>query len=475
MAIIQQIAAKMVEKVLEMLETDGLTNIGKAITALIPVVSETTLQIVSAYLEEMDTALCDGAKALRRQDGITVKEHGVPRTILTEIGELHYNRSYFRLKDNTFVYLLDQLIGVEGYERLSKELVASLLQAATVKSYQQAIDATHQNLSRQTVHNRLLAMKDLAADVETAKTTPEMLDVFADEDHVHLRPKGGAIVPLVTITEGMDESNPKRHKTIRPLHIAAYGMTQTAFCENVAAVLNQRYDLSQVKQINLHADGGNWIVGLQGYLPRCRPVMDGFHLEKYLRSFFRLEGTSSYAGVIRKALAKESGLDDFKRYCASIRERQSGEVARGKVDAFVAYCCSHWSAIVHRMQNKACGSCTEPMVSHILSDRLSRNPIAWSKDGLSKMTMLVVYTKNGGKVTAEDVGIRAGRATFESFHNSGYAKYRLYAKQQADEALKAYQNGCFFEPEHFSFSKVDGSYLIRKALGSTPSLSDLIA
>ena len=438
MAIIQQIVSKMVEKVLEMLETDGLADIGKAINALIPVVSETVLQIVSTYLEEMDTALCDGAKALRRQDGITVKEHGVPRTILTEIGELHYNRSYFRLKDKTFVYLLDQLIGVEGYERLSKELVASLLQAATVKSYQQAIDATHQNLSRQTVHNRLLAMKDLAADVEAAETTPETLDVFADEDHVHLTPKGGAIVPLVTITEGMDETNPKRHKTIRPLHIAAYGMTHTAFCENVAAVLNQRYDLSQVKQINLHADGGNWIVGLQEYLPHCWPIMDGFHLEKYLRSFFRLEGAASYASVIRKALAKENGSDDFKRYCASIRERQSSDDGRKKVDDFAAYCCSHWSAIVHRMQNKACGSCTEPMVSHILSDRLSRNPIAWSKDGLSKMTMLVVYTKNGGKVTAEDIRIRASSDAREKFRNSGYSKYRMYAKQQAYEIGRAH-------------------------------------
>ena len=60
----------MVEKVLEMLEIDGLADIGKAINALIPVVSETFLQIVSTYLEEMDTALCDGAKALRRRDGI---------------------------------------------------------------------------------------------------------------------------------------------------------------------------------------------------------------------------------------------------------------------------------------------------------------------------------------------------------------------------------------------------------------------
>lgn len=49
-----------------------------------------------------------------------------------------------------------------------------------------------------------------------------------------------------------------------------------------------------------------------------------------------------------------------------------------------------------------CGSCTESLVSHVLSERLSRTPLAWSERGLEKMTMLVVYRKNGRKVTAKD-------------------------------------------------------------------------
>ena len=89
-----------------------------------------------------------------------------------------------------------------------------------------------------------------------------MLDIFADEDHVHLNPKGNAIVPLVTTTEGMDKSNPKCHATIRPFHIAAYGMPMAAFQENVLAVLTEKYTLEKVKQINVHGDGGSWIYGL---------------------------------------------------------------------------------------------------------------------------------------------------------------------------------------------------------------------
>ena len=92
----------------------------------------------------MDEALVTRAKALRREDGITVKERNVPRIWLTELGELTYKRTYFRLRDGSFVYLLDHVIGVESYERISKELVADILQAATVRD----IITCHPNYAR---------------------------------------------------------------------------------------------------------------------------------------------------------------------------------------------------------------------------------------------------------------------------------------------------------------------------------------
>ena len=36
-------------------------------------------------------------------------------------------------------------------------------------------------------------------------------------------------MPLVTITEGMDTGNPKRHRLINPLHVAGYGMEAETF------------------------------------------------------------------------------------------------------------------------------------------------------------------------------------------------------------------------------------------------------
>ena len=475
MEIIQQIAVKAVEEIFESVKATGLSDIGKTIKALTPVVSRTVLSILTAFLEEMDEDLVTGAKALRREDGITVKERDVPRTWLTELGELTYKRTYFRLQDGSFVYLLDHVIGVESYERISKELVAEILQAATVKSYQQAIDSTKQEISRQTVHNRLAVLDDLVMPVERVEETPETLDIFADEDHVHLTPKGKAIVPLVTITEGMDVSNPKRHKTIHPVHVAAFGMAPDAFKENVLAVLTERYDLEKVKQINIHADCGQWIQGLQQLIPHSRLVLDGYHLEKELRSFLRLESASGYAGVIRDSMCKEDGYETFERYCEKIFRKQTTEKGQMKVRDFVAYCARNWSAIVARMSKETCGSCTEPQVSHVLSDRLSRNPIAWSKEGLNRMTMLVVYTKNGGKVCAEDVRIRINKQAKAAFHEDGYARYSDYAKKQADAMLNVKHDWSLFEHECAALGKVDGVYLLRKSLGAIKPMLGMVS
>ena len=52
---------------------------------------------------------------------MTVKERAVERAITTALGDLHYRRTYFALLDGSYAYILDHLIGVEAYERFSRE------------------------------------------------------------------------------------------------------------------------------------------------------------------------------------------------------------------------------------------------------------------------------------------------------------------------------------------------------------------
>ena len=206
-----------------------------------------------------------------------------------------------------------------------------------------------------------------------------------------------------------------------------------------------------------------------------RLVLDGYHLEKELRSFLRLEGAGCYAKAIRDSMCKEDGYEAFERYCEAIFCKQTTEKGQDKVRKFVEYCANHWSAIVVRMSKETCGSCTEPQVSHVLSDRLSRNPIAWSKEGLNRMTMLVVYTKNGGKVCAENVRIRVNKLSKAAFHEDGYARYNEYAKKQSDEMLNVKHDWSLFEHECDALGKVDGVYLLRRSVGAMKPLLEMVS
>ena len=213
------------------------------------------MELLSAVIEETDSAVLN-AKKERKLDGITVMQRNVPRTVVTSLGELNYKRTYFKLADGSMAYLTDQLIGIEPFERITKELCAELVQNTAAMSMQKAAMVTGAPVSRQTVNNKVLSMHDVVTEVSRVKNTPSELHIFADEDHVHLRPKKSVIVPLVTVTEGIDVSNPKRHKTISPVHFQGYGMDNHTFVDNVVAAIYEKYDMEKVERVYIHADGG---------------------------------------------------------------------------------------------------------------------------------------------------------------------------------------------------------------------------
>ena len=129
----------------------------------------------------------------------------------------------------------------------------------------------------------------------------------------------------------------------------------------------------------------------------------------------------------------------------------------------------HNRQVAHLRYNpEICGSCTESLVSHVLPERLNRTPLAWSEHGLEKMTMLVVYRKNGRKVTTRDIRVSLTREEQDRetlLHHDGWNKYNNYMNRQIDSILSA-DWASAFEKEAVSFGKVDASFVIRKALGS---------
>ena len=465
--IITQITANVVEEILKSIEKNGISDIGKTAESLLSVLKGGALELLSAVIEETDSAVLN-AKKERKLDGITVKQRNVPRTVVTSLGELNYKRTYFKFADGSMAYLTDQLIGIEPFERVTKELCAELVQNTAAMSMQKAAMVTGAPVSRQTVNNKVLSMHDVVTEVSRVKNTPSELHIFADEDHVHLRPRRSAIVPLVVVTEGIDVSNPKRHKTISPVHFQGYGMDNHTFVDNVVAAIYEKYDMEKVERVYIHADGGSWMKTLGTLMPNAVFVMDGFHLEKYLKKLFRLNGAAPYSGVVRKSI-RENNFEAFARYISSISEKQD-EKGQENLYELVNYFQNNWDCIVERMNGTHCGSCTEPLISHTLSERLSRNPLAWSKEGLSKIAMLRIFEENGGKVTAEHIRISRNKSDRKKDFNAlknGLEIYNKYAEKQVKSVFGGKHDWSIFEgdntPAAFSYGKLTGTTILLKA------------
>ena len=463
--IIAQQMVKMQGEILDIIRANGLGNIGETAEGLFQVVKENTCELLRAILEATDTAIAE-AKAVRKADGLKVKERGVKRSLQTSLGEIEYQRTYYETAEGKYVYLLDHLIGVEAYERVSKALCARLVNLAAEMSYGKSVGVVEADVSRQTVSNKVNALREVVQDVERVKETPEELHLFADEDHVHLKDGRNAIVPLVTISEGIDTSNPKRHRLINPLHIAGYGMDAEAFDDQVEACVYERYDLDKVKRIYIHGDGAGRIVALGERFPNASHVLDGFHLEKYLKKLGHYNGAAQRMGALRAAL-KDGNWKTYKKLLGDIYTLQTGK-DRESCKKVILYLWNNRQAAHLRYSPDICGSCTESLVSHVLSERLSRTPLAWSERGLEKMTMLVVFRKNGRKVTARDIRVSLTREEQDRevlLHRDGWNKYNGYMNRQIDSILDTDWTAAF-EKQQIPFGKVNASYLIRKSLGS---------
>ena len=467
--IIAQQLVKMQEEILERIQEDGLGNIGETAEALLQIVKENTRELLRAILEATDTAIAE-AKAERKADGLRVKERNVKRSVQTSLGELEYARTYYETQAGERIYLLDHLIGVESYERVSKALCAKLVNLAAEMSYGKSAACAEADVSRQTVSNKVNALREVVQEVERVEETPEELHLFADEDHAHLKDGKSAIVPLVTISEGIDKSNPKRHRLINPLHIAGYGMKAEAFNDQVEACVYERYDLDKVKRIYIHGDGASRIVALGERFPNAEHVLDGFHLEKYLKKLGHYNGAAQRMGALRAAL-KDGNWQSYKKLLGNIYTQQSDK-DKERCKPIIRYLWNNRQAAHLRFSSDICGSCTESLVSHVLSERLSRTPLAWSEQGLAQITMLIVYRKNGRKVTARDIRVSLTREEQDRealLHRGGWDKYNGYMNRQIDLILDTDWVGTF-EKEALSFGKVDASYVFRKSLGTLRSV-----
>ena len=298
------------------------------------------------------------------------KEKNRKRSILTELGTLNLPRDYFFDKTcDRYVFVLDAMLGLQRYERISGNVRTRLVTEACEVSYAKSAQiVTGGSVSRQSVGNAIRKLTILEKEPDwIEKKKVKELHVYADEDHVHLQKpkkeagKKGKIVPLVSVTEGT-ESNGRRRKTICPMHFVDEHFDSKALWNTV---------------------------------------------EGYIRN--------------------------------------------------------NWEEIVRRKRLDIPGSCTEGQISHVLSERFSRDPMGWSEECLGKLSQARVYLKNGGTLTKEDFKGKDEKL-------NGKEKYREYAQRMMKEAGEGCFDWSIFEKPIIPMDKASGTQILIESLGESRNI-----
>ena len=354
-------------------------------------------QMIGAYAECVDRSIV-ADKSARRKAGYRVERRGDERRVQTLVGEIAFERTYFKKAAGGYEYLTDTALNVDKRERVSEGLSLSLVKAAKDMSYNKAsLHIAAGEISRQTVMGRVRrsrAPENLSKD---RRRVPE-LHIDADEDHVTLRGGKKSEVPLISVYEGI-ERHGKRHLCKNVFHISEYGKKPDDFWEQTLTEIESRYDLTDTK-IYLHGDGGAWIQKGLEWFPEAIFVLDKYHKNKAIKGMtagLPQADRKLFDKEIREALAYKN-IELFDQMTASLCDElpERDKKIIGNAEYLKKFISGISICVKDPQANN--GGCTEPHVSHILSARLSSRPMAWSKQTLKRLAPVLA----AGKVTFQE-------------------------------------------------------------------------
>lgn len=350
-------------------------------------IGATVRELLTACYEQKDAELL-ADKAVRKEAGLVVERRNEVRQIVTQLGIVSYRRTYYACKEGGYSYPVDEVVGVEAYQRVSNGTGLELVNASRTMSYAKASQIVTGNLvSKQTVMRKIRKAIPMAEPVSRRKIA--VLHVDADEDHVKLQTGDSRIVPLVSVYEGIERTG-KRGVCKNVFHCSEFGKKPDALWEEVLTEMERRYDLTDTT-IYLHGDGAAWITQGLEWLPNSVFVLDRYHINKALKG--AVSGIERRSGAQYEHLLRQS-LDEGDRdlFC-SVRDSLLSKWPERKetIQEATSYLLEHFDAIHIYNENAEArnGGATEPHVSHVLSSRLSSRPMGWSAQTLKRFVPIL--------------------------------------------------------------------------------------
>lgn len=392
------------------------------------------LNIIAETLENYDKAIKNSPNRKAKWDVVRTDK----KELITSLGTICFEKTLYKKHGcDERAYLLDKVLGFSKHQRMTESAEAQLLEEAVQSSYRKGGKAASilDDVSKETVMDKIRHL-----DFTKAHKTPESLRdvpylyIDADEDHVALqfhehkgdikkdtfkRKDNCLLAKMVYVYEGIEPVAPKsrRHRLINPHYFCGVydGEDNEKLWQEVYDYLEETYDLSKVKKVYLNSDGGNWIKGAKKRLHGLTPVLDEFHLNKYLTKMTGglLDSADDARSELLHAI-KSGTAEAFGHTTEQILNVTESDSAIIRIADSANYVLHNWMAAKTRLNRgpHLVGCSAEGHVSHVLSDRMSSRPLGWCRKGADKMAHLRAYYFNHGDmlelVQAQKLPMAAG-------------------------------------------------------------------
>ena len=380
---------------------EGESNLNKIVDSVGELTNEIGRDILHTIIEELNDII---KEAPERKGRYHVQRNNDKRILITRFGELEFERTYYKnVKEGSYVYILDEILGIEKYERVEGNLKGDILDMSTDMSYQKAAElSTPAYLTKETVMKIIRengAIGNLELEVGEKKKV-ETIYIEADEDHVPLQKGKNREMKLVYVYDNKTKVNKGRTRLENTRYFTGELNPEDLWTE-VAIYLDKAYDLDEAENIYIAGDGANWIKGGTKIIDGSKYVLDHYHLSKYVKIITShlgsLENPVYIDGPLwnyMKAGDKKSTMEiiDFAiEETPSTSKQESMRKAK-------KYISNNWEGIENLFGEEKYKCSAEGHISHILSSRLSSRPMGWSVIGADEMARMRTYKANGGNI-----------------------------------------------------------------------------
>ena len=378
--------------------------------------------VIESYDNRIRKEEAKGLKVLGRET----------RVVEMECGKVAVKRRVYQRKDGRRWKPIDELLGLEKYQRRDEKVMerncvlaaqTTYRRTAEISSYlnEKAISASTIGRDVKRVGGKIAAQEKAYRAEEGGKIRSEILNCESDGILISLQKekKHKAEIRMAIAYTGKKWISGNRYRLQNKLSIMAMDVTTEKWQEMICERMYSKYDLGSVSLLAVGGDGGKWVgssfdlVGVK----QIERVLDPFHINKAIREAY---GKEIDVPDTLKTLYRD-GFDAVATELQRLKDQGSASARKAKNCCF-EYLKNHQDEILPLSarglpyENLAGLGCMESNVGKSIALRMKTRGCSWSRSGaeamvaiLSHITELSDHTFRYQEIRAKDQ--RKGRTS----------------------------------------------------------------